>query len=325
MYLKTSALVATLIVSMGAAAGLSAAERRPGVLATVNGTDIAVEDFHRELARVEHMILDTGRPLTCPQITRLRTEVAEGLVRRELLYQESRKVIKVADADIDAEVKKLKDRYAGEAEFNAALTSMRITPSSFRGQVERALTIAKAIETQYAPRAVVTDKEVRAAYDQNRDTLRQPEQVRASHILIKAGPQDQGKKAAARRKAEEVLEKIRKGQDFASLARTYSEDPTGAKGGDLGYIRQGQVLKPFEEALFVLKTGETSGVVETALGYHIIRATDRKPETTIPFETVRDQLRTLLKQKKGEQEANAHIGKVREKTKVDIFLPAEEQ
>jgi peptidyl-prolyl cis-trans isomerase C len=82
-------------------------------------------------------------------------------------------------------------------------------------------------------------------------------------------------------------------------------------------------MKPFEEALFALKTGEVSGVVETRLGYHLVKAVDRKPEMTIPFENLKDELRTLLKQEKGQQEANASIGKVREKARVEIFLPAE--
>ena len=84
-------------------------------------------------------------------------------------------------------------------------------------------------------------------------------------------------------------------------------------------------MKPFEEALFALKTGEVSGVVETRLGYHLIKAVDRKPEMTIPFENLKDRLRTLLKQEKGQQEANASMGKVREKAAVEIFLPAEEE
>ncbi len=114
------------------------------------------------------------------------------------------------------------------------------------------------------------------------------------------------------KKIDDIRAKLKSGQDFESLARTYSEDPSGPKGGDLGYIRTGQVLKPFEDALFALKPGEISDVVETNVGFHLIKASDRKPETTIPFEKVKDQLRTALKQEKGQQEANAYAAKVRE-------------
>ncbi len=92
----------------------------------------------------------------------------------------------------------------------------------------------------------------------------------------------------------------------------------------MGYVRQGQLLKAVEEALFALKPGEVSDVVKTRIGYHLIKAVERKPETTVPFEDVKDRLRTLLQQEKGQQEANAYIAKVRERAAVQTFLPAEE-
>ncbi|HME42725.1 MAG TPA: peptidylprolyl isomerase [Syntrophorhabdales bacterium] len=303
----------------------TAAAQKPGVVAVVNGSDIPVDDFYREMNRLQRLLLQTGKPLTCPQITKLRTEVVEGLVRRELLYQEAKKSVKVTEAEINEEMKKLKEQYPSETDFTNALSVMKISSATLRAQVERALLIQKLIETQFASKVVVTDKEIWAYYDRNRESFRQPEQVRASQILIKTDPRwDDAKKAAARKKIEEIKQKIQQKQDFESLARTYSEDPSSAKGGDLGYIRTGQVLKPFEEALFVLKPGEVSDIVETSLGYHLIKATDRKPEMTVPFETLKDQLRMLMKQEKGQQEANAYIAKVREKAKVEIFLPSEE-
>ena len=89
-------------------------------------------------------------------------------------------------------------------------------------------------------------------------------------------------------------------------------------------LRPGQVLKAVEDALFSLKPGEVSEVVETPLGYHVIKATERKPETTVPFEDLKDRLRALLKQEKGRQEENVYIGQIREKAKVEIFPLAEE-
>jgi len=309
----------------GSAPPAAPAEKKVGVVATVNGTDIRVEEYYRELTRAERAVLDVGRPLTCPQISRLKSEVAEALVRRELLFQESKKKVQVSEADINGELEKLKKQYASETDFANALTLMKMTPAMLRGQVERALGIQKIIETQFASQAVVTDKDIWAYYDRNRASFRQPEQVKASHILIKVDPKaSQEQRAAARKKIEEIRDKFKKGQDFESLARTYSEDPSASKGGDLGYVRTGQVLKPFEEALFALKPGEVSDIVETNLGYHLIKAADRKPETTVPFENLKDELRRLLKLEKGQQEANAYIAKAREKAKVEIFLPSDE-
>ena len=325
MRFKTFLCIAALLLSLGSASLLRGAEKKAGVVAVVNGSEIAAEDFLRELNRVERTVLGTGKPLTCAQITRLRTEVVEGMIRRELLYQEGRKKVQVSAAEVDQEVRRLEEQYPSEAAFTNALGVLKISPASLRAQVERTLVVRKIVETQFASTAVVTDQEIWSYYDRNRDAFRQPEQVRASHILIKVDPQwGAARKAEARKKIEEIRKKVLEGQDFASLARTYSEDPSASRDGDLGYIRPGQVVKPFEDALFSLKPGEVSDVVETRLGYHLIKAVDRKPETTIPFESLKDKLRALLKQEKGQQEANAYIAKVREKAKVEIFLPPEE-
>ncbi len=302
-----------------------AAEKKTSGVALVNGTEISVEDFERELTRVQRLLLGNGKPLTCSQIAKLKSEVVEGLIRRELLYQESRKMgIQVSPAEIQEELKKIQQQYASETDFTNALTVMRISPASLQAQVERALAIQQAIDKQFASKAVVSDREVWAYYDRNRDSFRQPEQIRASHILIKVDRQwEAAKKAEARQRIEKIQQQLQKGESFETLARTHSEDATASKGGDLGYVRTGQVLKAFEETLFALKPGEVSDIVETQLGYHLIKAGDRKPETAIPFENLKDRLKTLLKQEKGKEEANNYISKIREKAKIELFLPGE--
>ena len=302
---------------------LFSAERKPSVVAVVNGSEIDAEDFNRELVRLQRLVLGTNRPLTCAQVSALQKEVVEGLIRRELLFQESKKRgIRVSQAQIDEEMKKLKARYASENDFIHVLSAMKVSPESLRQQVERAMAIQAIIDKEFAPRAAVTDGETWSYYDRNRDSFREPEKIKASHILIKTDPRwEEAKKAEARKKIEKVRDQARNGQDFAALAKTHSEDPSAAQDGDLGYVRPGQVVKPFEEALFSLKPGEMSDIVETRLGYHLIKAGDRQPERTIPFESLKDQLKLLLKQEKGKEEANKYIGKIRDTAKVEIFLP----
>jgi peptidyl-prolyl cis-trans isomerase C len=244
--------------------------------------------------------------------------VLESLVRYELLYQESKKKVRVTDAEIAAELEKLKSQFRTEADFTNAAPVLRV-------QVERALSIRKYIDATYASKAQVTDKEIRSSYDRNRDGFRVPEQVRANYVFVKIDPQwDEAGKAEAKRKIEDVRKKALAGEDFASLARTHSEDPTAKNGGDMGYVRQGQLLKAVEEALFALKPGEVSIIVETTVGYHLVKLVERKPETTLPFENVKDRLRAVLEQEKKQQEASAYIAKVREKAAVQTFLPEEE-
>ena len=294
-----------------------AAEKKPGVVAVVNGADINLDTFTVELYRAERQVLNAGRPLSALQVTRLKSEVLEALVRQELLYQEARKTVRVTDTEIAGELEKLKDQFQNTSDFT------RLTPV-LRVQVERGLAIRKYIDSAYVSKATVTDAEIRSYYDGHRDGFRQPEQVKAAYIFVKVDPQNEAKKAESKKKIDEIKKKLSAGEDFAALARANSDDITGARGGDLGYVRQGQLNKPVEEALFSLKPGEVSDIVETRVGYNLVKAVERKPETTMPFENVKDQLRTALRQEKGQQEANAYIVKVREKAAVETFLPAEE-
>src|SRR6185436_16273591 len=124
------------------------------------------------------------------------------------------------------------------------------------------------------------EDELKAAYAARSSQYRQEEQRRVSHILIQAAADAKpAEKEAAKKKAEALLAEMRKSPDrFAELAKANSQDPGSAeKGGELGVVAPGMMVKPFEEAAFKLKEGETSGIVETDFGYHIIRVTGIEP------------------------------------------------
>lgn len=123
------------------------------------------------------------------------------------------------------------------------------------------------------------ERDIARHYNDNLNNFRQSEQVKASHILFKADKDaPQVEREAAYTKAQDVLAQARKkGVKFAELAKKYSQDGSAKKGGDLGYFGHGAMVKPFEEAAFAMKKGETSDIVESQFGYHIIRVTGKKP------------------------------------------------
>ena len=127
-------------------------------------------------------------------------------------------------------------------------------------------------------------------------------------------------KAEARKKIKEVQQKVQKGEDFATLAKTYSEGPSGPRGGDLGYFGRGQMVKPFEAAAFSLKPNETSDIVETNFGYHLIKVVDKKPAKKMTYAEVKDRLNDRLKKQKMDSEAVAYIKSLREGAKIEKFL-----
>lgn len=150
----------------------------------------------------------------------------------------------------------------------------------------------------------VSDAEIKAWYDAHLDLYQQPEERRASHILILAQSDatDEAKKAA-KAKAEGILADLQKSPArFAELAKQYSQDPGSAqKGGDLGYFGHGMMVKPFDEAAFSLKENELSGLVETEYGYHIIKVTGIRSAKQRPLPEVRPEIEADLRRQAANQ------------------------
>lgn len=136
------------------------------------------------------------------------------------------------------------------------------------------------------------EAQLRQAYDDNRDRYRTPERRSVSHILIKVpSDADQSTQDAALEKAKTLADQARAGEDFAALARQHSEDPGSAsKGGDLGVMAKGVMVKPFEDAVYRMREDEISDPIKTRFGYHIIKLTELVPESVQSFEEARAQI-----------------------------------
>jgi peptidyl-prolyl cis-trans isomerase D len=153
--------------------------------------------------------------------------------------------------------------------------------------------------------ATVTDQDLQAYYEQHRDEYRVPEQVKVSHILIKTplpasgAKEDEKAVAEARAKAEDVLKQVKAGGDFAKLAQKYSDDPGSAKsGGELGWIGRGRTVPEFEKAAFSLGKGQTSDLVKSSYGFHIIHVEDKQDAHLKTLAEVKGEIAEKVKQQK---------------------------
>ena len=150
----------------------------------------------------------------------------------------------------------------------------------------------------------VPPAELQSYYEQNKASFTEPEQRRASHILLTVGEGGSAKdKDGARKLAQELLARIKaRPDDFAKLAQEYSKDPgSAAKGGDLGFFGRGMMVKPFEEAAFGLKPGDTSDIVESEFGLHLIRVSEVKGGAIAPFEQVKGKIEATFRQQQAQK------------------------
>jgi peptidyl-prolyl cis-trans isomerase C len=166
-----------------------------------------------------------------------------------------------------------------------------------RGQIKKTLGYEKLLGA-----VEVNDAEAKAFYEENKADFNTPEQVKASHILIKVAPTaTPEEKMAAKAKIDGLLKKVKAGGDFAALAKENSDCPSKERGGDLGFFDKGSMVKEFGDAAFAMKVGQISNVVETQFGYHIIKVTDRKEGGMTSFDKAKaDIVKSLQEKKKGE-------------------------
>jgi len=177
-----------------------------------------------------------------------------------------------------------------------------------------------------AASTTVTDQDLQAYYDQHREEYRVPEQVKVSHILIKTplpapgAKEDEKAVADARVKAEGVLKELKAGGDFAKLAEKYSDDPGSAKsGGDLGWIGRGRTVPEFEKAAFSLGKGQTSDLVKSSYGFHIIHVEDKQEAHLKTLAEVKSEIEEKVKQQKAARATEAAANTLLSQARTDGF------
>jgi peptidyl-prolyl cis-trans isomerase C len=322
--IKWLTIVSIAMISLLTTLPVMADEQKPSddKVAKVNGVVITRADFDREMMRTQQRLMGRGESMGDISPSQIQKEVLESLINQELLFQEGKKKgIKVEAKEVDEKMQQIMQQFPSKEEFLKALAKMQTSEETVRTQLNRQVTIRQFIDKEFVQKITVTDKDSKQYYDDNPNFFLKPEQVRASHILINVDAKaDEAERAKARGKLEQIKKRIEAGEDFAALAGEFSDCPSKAKGGDLDYFRREQMVKPFSDVAFALKPGEVSDIVETSFGYHLIKVTDKQPESKMPYDDIKDRIQGFLKQQKVNQEVYAFVEKVKEHAKVERYL-----
>jgi peptidyl-prolyl cis-trans isomerase C len=291
-------------------------------VAKVNDVVIMQKDFDNAFRQVEKRITAQGKDVSDTQVHEIKQKILENIIDTELLYQAAKKEgVKPPEENFTKQWEQIQNRMKEDAQFKAGIEEMNYTESELKNQIKRQMTIQQFVVDKFVKPASVSAEEIKSYYTQNEKAFHTPEQVRASHILIKveSGAEDK-KKVEAKKQIQEIQTKIKNGEDFAALAEKFSQCPSKSNGGDLGYFERGKMVKPFEDAAFQLKVGEVSDVVSTDFGYHLIKVTDKKSEGTVSLEKATPNIENFLKQQKAQQEVTAFLQKQKETSKVERYL-----
>lgn len=258
-------VVALVVVAAAYLAWVTFAPGRRAV-ARVNGEAIARAEFVAEMER------QAGRQV-------LQQMISQRIVQQEM----KRQAVQVQESEIDSEMGRIKDQFPSVEAFESALQSYGVTEADLRREISMSLGV-KALGRLGVS---VSDDEVKRYFEDNEESLGQPEQVEVRHILVRT-----------RDEANAVLEQIKGGASFAEIAKARSLDQASAvEGGDLGFISRGMTVSAFEETAFKMAKGEY-GIAETPYGFHVIQVTDRKAAVPAQFEDVKDEIRDRLIEQK---------------------------
>jgi parvulin-like peptidyl-prolyl isomerase len=295
----------------------------PAVVARVNGKPVLGRDLEQ---RVRAELAPIGSPawkdLRDDYRNELTSKSLAQLVGDELLYQKAvASGVMATQAEMQAEFDKVAKSYPNDAALNVELANRGMDRKALMRELGRGMVVERYIQENVTKKLVVTPAEVSEYYNTHLDEFKHPDLIRSSHILIavpeSATPEQE---KAARQRAEALVARAKKGEDFARLAKENSMDPSASQGGDIGLTGNGEVAAEYEEACAALKVGEISGVVRTSFGLHVIKLTDRKKAGTATLDEVRAQLNDFLKNQKEDAEVAKLIKTLQSQAKIEVLV-----
>ncbi len=257
------------------------------------GSDtLTAEEFRQQLSFILQRYPQIQmNPALMPEVH--KSIIEDFIVRHVVDGEIARQGIQADPVTVEQELEQIRARFPNPEAFQAALAQDGLTEDSLRGMIAQ-MVRQRTFQEQIESRAKQpTDDEV----EQFRQ--KQAEEVHVQHILFRLAPNaSEAEVAAVKARAQAVLDSIRAGADFAEMARRHSEDGSAQEGGDLGFIRRGETVEPFEEAAFALQdAGDmTPEPVRTRFGYHLIRLLERRQGTPMDAAEAREQLLQERKQ-----------------------------
>jgi len=252
----------------------------------------------------------------------LRREILDRLVDERLLTQQAAEIkLTITSEEVDRAIDQIKRDYGlSDAQLKEELAKQGMTMSAYRQNTRREILKYRVLNIAVGSKINVGDSEVQNYYDRHMKAANV--EIKASHIFIAIPENADNATVAEKEKLGKALrERAAKGEDFAKLAREYSEDAnTRKEGGDLGYFGRDILPKPIEEIVFSMKPGEVRGPVRADRGFHILQMVDKRTKAGKPLAEVQEEIRMKLRSREMERQTKIYLGELRKKILVDARL-----
>ena len=273
------------------------------VVVSVNGTEMTAGEADSQVDAILSGVAGQLPPGQADSLRpQIREQVQEQFIMKTLLESETAKRgIEVTDAEIEELIAETQSRLPPGVTMEQVRGMRGLDEAGFREEVKLQAAVKKLVDAQ-VDSTEVSEEELAAAYEQNKEQMQVPETVEARHILIKFDQsEDDAGKTAKRAAMEAIRKELVDGADFAEVAGGKSDCPSSQQGGNLGTFGRGQMVPAFEQAAFSQEIGAVGEIIETQFGYHVIEVTQRNEPQTRSLEDVKEALsEDLLNRKRGE-------------------------
>jgi len=292
--------------SDGWRAGRSPAET--AVVATIGPRTITVKDLDDTMKSYKLMLsLDDAEPVE--RMENLRKAVLSRIIDETVLILEADRLgVKASDEELEQELNRLVGDY-DRAKLGLELARNELTFESWKEDVRKRLRIKKMELIAVEALIEVGEAEIKKYYEDHTDEFSWPERMRALQIMV-----------ADETTAEQIRKKLLSGGDFAKIAMEKSLSPDAAAGGDLGFFSRGQMPPEFEKAVFGLKVGQLSEVIESIYGFHLFKVVKREQPRLMSYPEARERIMNLLMDRKREKEYKRWLETLRERTPITVHL-----
>ncbi|MEN6318848.1 MAG: peptidyl-prolyl cis-trans isomerase [Syntrophaceae bacterium] len=275
-------------------------------LATVDGMEITYGEFRENFVK-ELNVFSDGTSVSPEDMERLKEEVLNSLINEKVMLLRAQALsLSVSDEELMKKIEEIKENYSDEG-FEKIFAAQKVNYSAWKKELRKRMVFEKLIAADVNTAVTVTENEARAYYRNHKKMYAPGKRVHAVQIIVRE-----------REKAEAILNRLKKGDDFGKVAKEESIGPEAVKGGDLGFVSQGVMPEEIDDALFSLKPDEISSVIKSPYGYHIVKIIEREKDSRKMWRDVREQILIDVRKQKEEKAYVLWIEALKSKATITI-------
>jgi peptidyl-prolyl cis-trans isomerase SurA len=288
------------------------------IVAVVNNEIITLHELEKAFNQINLAIIEKENH------QEIQKQLLFQLIDHKLIdLQIKRLGIQISPEEVDKTVSRIKEDQGltGAGEFARALQKEGLSEANFRNKVRDQILRFRLISREIGSKIIIPEERIKQYFEKNKSKYQKPQGIHLAHIVLKVDEKASAEERLnPKKKMEEIRERLRKGEDFAELARKFSQDPSAPSGGDLGVFALEDIDPSLRDVISALKPGEFSQILQSSMGWQIVKVIEGIGAREIVFADVRDRIFDQLFQEEVDQRFSEWLQKIKDRSYIQILL-----